>query len=187
MNMWRGGGLIYLFVAYPGGVSMLIHHFCWGRVRQNSCSYFLYRYHVQLSNPFHVFFAWRENLWEPRFGFQLHLTISNKDAWAAGGSVLTGRVFHLLVSNPNLVAEAQHLSIAVPGGKPCGCGRQRLQKYEGDIRSVQMTSLLWSGRISNIVTYESRLSSDRPLYWFALPHSRLPLAVYRTRWLLMPL
>ena len=36
----------------------------------------------------------------------------------AGGSVLTGGVFHLLVSNPNLVLGAQHLSTAVPGGKP---------------------------------------------------------------------
>ena len=32
---------------------------------------------------------------------------------------------------------------------------------------------------------ESRLPSDRPLSWFALPHSRLPLAVYRTRLLLL--
>ena len=34
---------------------------------------------------------------------------------------------------------------------------------------------------------EPRLSSDRPLSLFALPHSRLPLAVYRTRWLLFRL
>ena len=34
---------------------------------------------------------------------------------------------------------------------------------------------------------ESRLFSYRPLSWFALPHSRLPLAVYRARWLLLQL
>ena len=34
---------------------------------------------------------------------------------------------------------------------------------------------------------ESRLSSDWPLSLFALPHSRLPLAVYRARWLLFRL
>ena len=34
---------------------------------------------------------------------------------------------------------------------------------------------------------ESRLSSDWPLSLFALPHSRLPLAVYRTRLLLLRL
>ena len=67
-----------------------------------------------------------EHLWKPQSDLQLHLKISN--AWASGGSVLMGRVFHLLVSNPNLVAGVQHLSTAVPGGKPRGCGRHRLRK-----------------------------------------------------------
>ena len=93
---------------------MFIYRFCRGLVKQNSCKFFLYRYHMQPSNPFHVFL--NEHLWEPQSDLQLHLTIYNKDALAAGGSVLTGRVFHLLVSKPNLVTGAQHLSTAVPGG-----------------------------------------------------------------------
>ena len=78
MEMW-GEGLIYLFVAYSGGVLMFIHCFPQGLVRQNLCNYFLYRYHMQPSHLFHGFF-FHEHLWEPQSDLQLHLKISNKDA-----------------------------------------------------------------------------------------------------------
>ena len=39
---------------------------------------FVQRYHMQQSNPFHVFL--NEHLWEPQSDLQLHLTIYNKDA-----------------------------------------------------------------------------------------------------------
>ena len=59
-----GGGLIYLSIAYSGGVLMFIHRFRRDLVSQNSCNYFLYRYHIQPSYPFHFFL--HEHLWEPR-------------------------------------------------------------------------------------------------------------------------
>ena len=34
---------------------MFIHRLCRDLVRQNSCNYFLYRYHMQPSNPILVF------------------------------------------------------------------------------------------------------------------------------------
>ena len=49
--------------------------------------------------------AMHGNLREPQSDLQLLLTISNKDVWAAGWSILMSRVFHLLVSNPNLLPE----------------------------------------------------------------------------------
>ena len=48
--VWGRGGLIYLFVAYSGGVLMFIHRFRRGLVRQNSCNHYLYRNHMQPSN-----------------------------------------------------------------------------------------------------------------------------------------
>ena len=36
-------------------VLMFVHRLCRGMMRWNSCNYFLYRYHMQASNSFHVF------------------------------------------------------------------------------------------------------------------------------------
>ena len=97
----------------------------WGRIRATV------PHAVEQSIPCFL----HEHLWEQQSDLQLHITISNKDARAAGGSVLTGRVFHLLVYNPNLVVGAQHLSTAVPDGKPweavvdSGC-RSRRETFE---------------------------------------------------------
>ena len=132
--VWGRGGLIYLFVAYSGGVLMFIHRFHWGLMRQNLCNYFLYGYHMQPTRrAIHsMFFAWHENLWEPQSDFQLHLTISNKDPWAAGRSVLTARVFYLLVSNPNCVlwrerntSPLPHLVVNPEAVVDSGCRRKR--------------------------------------------------------------
>ena len=58
-----GGGLIYLSIAYSGGVLMFIYRFRRGLVT---------------SNPFHVFL--HEHLWEQQSDLQLLQTIYNKDA-----------------------------------------------------------------------------------------------------------
>ena len=76
METW-GGGLIYLFVAYSGGVSMFIHRFRPSSRKAEFVQPFplLVPHVTEQSIPCFL----HEHLWEPQSDLQLHLQISNKD------------------------------------------------------------------------------------------------------------
>ena len=60
-----------------GGVLMFIRLFKCFR-RGPGEAEFVQLYHMQQSNPFHVFL--HEHLWEPQSDLRLHVPISNKEA-----------------------------------------------------------------------------------------------------------
>ena len=135
------------------------------------------------SNLFHVFL--HEHLWEPQSDLQLHLKSLTKTRELLVGSSYRQSLPSTSFQPQSCGGSTTPLYCCIPGGKPWGCcSRQRLHAEVGGRHSG------CTNEVPAVISWqkleyrnESRLSSDRPLSWFALPHSRLPSVVYRTRWL----